>query len=379
MQKQIALLGSTGSIGKSTLEVIRHLKDEIQIVALAAKSNIDLLELQAKEFSPEIIAVFEEKAAYELQKRLPSIPVLAGMDGLKAVASFSKANFVMLAMAGTIGLQPTLTAIESGKQVGIANKETLVSAGDLITNLAKKKGICLLPVDSEMCALFQCLQGESSKSIRRLIITGSGGPLREKSLFELEKITWNEPLTHPHFQVGARGMVDSSTLMNKGLEMMVARWLFDVEPARIELVIHPEQRVQSCVEFIDGSLIAQIAEPNMLLPIQYALSYPKRRKGFLPPYDFLKNRTLSFLAPDKEKFRCLKLAIDVMKAGRSYPSFLMAANEVLVERFLDKKISWMEIGTKLEKLISSHEPQNLLTLEAILELDGLARRKASVV
>lgn len=377
MRKKIAILGSTGSVGTSALSVARHLKDDVEVVALAAKSSITLLEKQALEFRPQLIAVYDKTAALTLQKRLPHIPVLAGMDGLQAVASLASVDFVLLAMAGSEGLIPALAAIEAGKQIGIANKEILVCAGELITSLAKAKGITLLPVDSEHSALFQCLKGEKRSQVRRLILTASGGPFRDRQ--DLSGITFQDALIHPNFQAGPKAGVDSSTLMNKGLEMIEARWLFDIEPKRIEAVIHPQQRIQSCVEFIDGTMLAQISEPDMLLPIQYAMTYPERKAGMAAPYDFVKNGTLTFYPPDTKKFRCLQLAIDAMQAGQSYPCFLNAANEVLVDRFLKGKISWEEIGTRLEKLIASHQPENLLTLEAILETDGIARKKASIV
>ncbi|MGB7978606.1 MAG: 1-deoxy-D-xylulose-5-phosphate reductoisomerase [Chlamydiales bacterium] len=379
MRKKISVLGSTGSIGVRTLQVVRHLKEDLEIVALAAKSNIDLLEAQAGEFNPKLIAVYDEKAALALQKKLPQIPVLAGMDGLRAVASFGEARFVMLAMTGSAGLLPAVSAILAGKQIGLANKEVMISAGELISGLVKQHRVDLLPVDSEHSALFQCLKGEDPKRVRRLILTASGGPFRNKSRAELKSVTLSEAMSHPNFRMGPKVTVDSSTLMNKGLEMIEAKWLFGIEAGRVEAVIHPQQRIHSCVEFIDGSMMAQMSEPDMLFPIQYALTYPDRKEGQLPPYDFMKNGTLTFFSPDKEKFRCLDLAIQAMHAGRSYPCFLNAANEVLVDRFLKQKISWTEIGEKLEKLISSHDPQNLLTLEAILEVDGLAREKASVV
>lgn len=378
MRKKIALLGSTGSIGTRTLQVARHLKEDLEIVALAVKSNIELLEAQAREFHPKLLAVYDEQPARDLQKRLPHIPVLTGMDGLRAVASFSEADFTMLAMTGSAGLLPAIAAIEAGKQIGLANKEVLISAGELISQLVKKRGVELFPVDSEHSALFQCLKGERPERIRRLILTASGGPFRNKSTAELSKVTLAEAMSHPNFKMGPKVTIDSSTLMNKGLEMIEAKWLFDIEPSKVEAVIHPEQRIHSCVEFIDGSIIAQMSDPDMLFPIQYALTYPERKEGILPPYDFLKNGTLTFSPPDTQKFRCLDLAIQAMKAGQSYPCFLNAANEVLVDRFLKQKISWLEISTKLEKLISSHLPQNLLTLEAILEVDGIAREKASI-
>jgi 1-deoxy-D-xylulose-5-phosphate reductoisomerase len=378
MRKKIAILGSTGSIGTSALQVARHLREEIEVTAIAAKSNIERLEAQALEFSPKFIAVYEESAAKTLQKRLPHIPVLGGMDGLRELASHPDVNFVLLAMTGSAGLLPAISAIEAGKQIGLANKEVMISAGELINGLVKKKGVDLIPVDSEHSALFQCLKGEKKEQVRRLILTASGGPFRNKTLAELSQVTLEEAMSHPNFRMGPKVTIDSSTLMNKGLEMIEAKWFFDIEPSRVEAVIHPQQRIHSCVEFIDGSIIAQMSEPDMLFPIQYAMTYPERKEGILPPYDFFKNETLTFFPPDTEKFRCLNLAMHAMHAGKSYPCFLNAANEVLVDRFLKKQISWVEIGSKLEKLISSHHPQILLTLEAILEVDSLAREKASI-
>ncbi len=375
MRKKIAVLGSTGSIGTGTLRVAKHLG--LKVVALAAKSNIDLLEAQAHEFSPELIAVFEEGAAKVLQNRLPHIPVLHGFDGLKKVAALESADFTMLAMTGSCGIIPAIAAIEAKKQIGLANKEVMVSAGEMISNLVKKNGVTLIPVDSEHSALFQCLRGEKAEKVQRLILTASGGPFLNKTALELSKVTLDEAMAHPNFRMGPKVTIDSSTLMNKGIEMIEAKWLYGIEAAKIEAVIHPQQRIHSCVEFIDGSIMAQMCEPDMLLPIQYAITYPEREKGLLAPYDFTKNGTLTFFSPDKEKFRCLDLATQAMHLGKSYPCFLNAANEVLVEKFLKKKISWTQIGEKLEKLISSHDPQNLLTLDAILEIDALAREKAS--
>jgi len=358
---------------------VRHLPDDLEIATLAAKSNIELLYEQALEFSPKLIAVHDEVQALRLQKRLPHIPVLAGMEGIQAAASFEGADYAMLAMTGSAGLLPAVAAIESGKQIGLANKEVLVCGGEWISSLAKKKGVHLLPVDSEHCALHQCLKGEKKSSVRRLILTASGGALRDKTLEELKRVTLQDALAHPNWQMGAKVTIDCTTLMNKGLEMIEARFLFDIEPERIEAVIHPQSRIHSCVEFIDGSVMAQIADPDMVLPIQYALTYPERKQGMLKPYDFLKNGTLTFYPPDHERFPCLQLALDSLKAGKSYPCFLNAANEILVDRFVKGKIPWTAIGEKLEKLISSHQPKDVLTLEAILAVDADARRRATAV
>lgn len=376
-RKRIALLGSTGSIGASTLRVVQHLPEDFEIAALAAKSNIDLLYSQALQFHPKLIAVFDKDRALLLQKRLPHIPVLGGIEGLKATASFEGADFTMLAMTGSAGLLPAVAAIEARKQIGLANKEILVCGGEWISGLAKRNGIKLIPVDSEHCALHQCLQWQEKSTVRRLILTASGGALRDKTAQELKHVTVQEALAHPNWQMGAKVTIDCTTLMNKGLEMIEARFLFDIEPERIEAVIHPQSRIHSCVEFIDGSILAQIADPDMVLPIQYALTYPKRKQGMLKPYDFLKNGTLTFYPPDNQRFPCLQLALDALKAGKSYPCFLNAANEVLVEQFVQGKIPWTAIGEKLNKLISSHLPENVLNLEAILAVDASARQLAA--
>ncbi len=377
MRKKISLLGSTGSVGNSTLRVVRHLPDTLEVVALAAKSNIDLLYDQALEFSPKLVAVFDKEKALLLQKRMPHIPVLGGMEGLQAVASLSEADFVLLAMTGSVGLLPAVAAIEARKQIGIANKEILVCAGEWIRALCTQKGVDLLPVDSEHCAIHQCLQGQDKKAVRRLILTASGGAFRDKSLEELQQVSAQEAQSHPNWQMGAKITVDCSTLMNKGLEMIEARFLFDIEPERIEAVIHPQSLVHSCVEFVDGSVLAQLAEPDMALPIQYALTFPKRLPGPSAPYNFLKHGTLTFYPHDPVRFPCLNISLHALRAGKSYPCFLNAANEVLVERFLQGKISWVAIGEKLDKLISSHQPENVLALDAILSVDQRARDLAA--
>jgi 1-deoxy-D-xylulose-5-phosphate reductoisomerase len=379
MRKKVSILGSTGSIGQSTLKVISHLDSDFEVVALAAKSNIDLLEKQIQQFSPKIVAVFDSDAAKALKLKVPHIPILSGLEGLCEVARFEGAEFVMLAMSGNLGLKPAISAIESRKTVGLANKEVLVSAGQLVSELVKKNKIPLIPVDSEHSAIFQCLKNENIKQVRRLILTASGGPFLHKTKKQLLDVSVYDAMQHPNFKMGPKITVDSSTMMNKGLEMIEARWLFDVCPSKIEAVVHPEQKVHSFVEFIDGSMLAQICEPDMVVPIQYALSYPTRKNGLLHPFDFKKCSLWSFFEPDLDKFLCLKLAIYALKEGKSYPCFLNAANEVLVDRFLKQEITWQEIGEKLEKLISSHNGQNLLTLESILEVDQLARQQAEAI
>jgi 1-deoxy-D-xylulose-5-phosphate reductoisomerase len=371
--KKIALLGSTGSVGRSTLQVVRHLKDEMQIVALAARSNIDLLEQQIKEFHPALVAVFDPAKALALQKRVPGVKVVAGEEGLSQAASLDGADIAMLAMSGSSGLKPALSAISAGKTIGFANKELLVSAGELIMRLVREKNVSLIPVDSEHSAIFQCLQGQDRKAVRRLILTASGGPFRTFSFEELSSITKEMALSHPNWSMGAKITVDSSTLMNKGLEKIEARWLFDFSPEAIDIVVHPQSVVHSCVEYCDGSIIAQMSEPNMVLPIQYALTYPERRPGLLPPFDFLRGRQLTFEAPDRKKFPCLQLAEEALCQGKSYPCVLNAGNEVLVERFLRGEYGWGNIAVKLEKLMSSHRSVDMLTLDSILAADQEAR------
>lgn len=377
--KSICILGSTGSIGKSALDVVRHLKGEIVVKALAAKGNIDLLYAQALEFSPEIIAVYDESKALELQKKLPTIKVVGGMEGLKEVSSYPGVELVLSAITGSIGIVPTVAAIEAGKHIALANKEVLVAAGGYVTELAKQKGVPLLPVDSEHSALFQCLQGEKRESVSRLILTASGGPFFRHTREMLHAVTLEEALKHPTWNMGAKITIDSSTLMNKGLEVIEAHYLFDIPVAQIDVVIHPQSVIHSMVEFVDGSMIAQLSQPNMILPIQYAFTYPERKKGLLPPFDFSRYPSLEFIKAEKRKFICLDLAFEALRQGGSMPCYLNAANEVLVERFLDKKIGWIEISQKLEKLLSSHKVQKQLDLDAIFAIDASARQEAQLI
>lgn len=379
MPKRIAVLGSTGSIGVNTLNVARHLPEEIKVEALAAHSNIDLLEKQAREFHPSLIAVYDEKKAIELQKRLPSFEVIAGIEGLKAVASHSQVDFVVSAMVGTLGLVPTLEAIEAGKNVGLANKEALVSGGALVIERAKAKGCRILPIDSEHSAIFQCLEGEGKSALRRIILTASGGPFRNHTFEQLSTVTVEDALGHPTWKMGPKITVDCSTLMNKGLEMIEAHWLFAMDPAQIHVVFHPQSIIHSMVEFVDGSMIAQLSEPSMIVPIQYALTYPKRFSSTHPAFDFTKAASLQFFPPDMQKFRCLQLAYDALEVGGSMPGYMNAANEVLVEAFLAKRLSWLQISAKLESLMQQHAVQSVDSLEAILAVDALARKQAGEI
>lgn len=376
--KKVSLLGSTGSIGQNVIRVASHLgKERVQIVALAAKENIDLLEQQASICNPELIAVYNTDKALELQKRLPHIPVLAGAEGLNAVASYSKANFVVSSIAGTLGLEPTLAAIRAGKDIGLANKEALVSGGALVMSLVKEKGIKLIPIDSEHSAIFQCLNGESLKTIDRLILTASGGPFRSYSAALLDTITADQALCHPNFKMGPKVTVDSSTLMNKGLEVIEAYWLFGVSLDRIEVVIHPQQLIHSMVEFVDGSIMAQMGEPTMIVPIQYALTFPDRYPGLIKRFDFLKNSALQFELPDTDKFRCLSLAYNALRQGGTLPCYMNAANEVLVAKFLNREIAWKDIGRRLEALMNRHQIQKADSFNTIISVDSVAREEAA--
>jgi 1-deoxy-D-xylulose-5-phosphate reductoisomerase len=377
MQKNIAILGSTGSIGTNVLRVAKHLgKDVIQVTALAAKSNIDLLEQQAKEFHPQLIAVFDKDKALELQRRLPHIPVVGGMEGLEAVATHSQAHMVVSAMSGTVGLKPTISAICSGKDIALANKEVLISGGSLVMALVKKHKIQLIPIDSEHSALFQCLEGQKFESISRLIITASGGPFRNYTKEQLANVNVSLALKHPTWSMGPKVTVDSSTLMNKGLEVIEAHWLFGVPVDKIEVVVHPQSIIHSMVEFVDRSVMAQMGETHMVTPIQFAMTYPKRYPGLLSPFDIFRQGTLQFFPPDMTKFRCLGLAYHALRQGGSLSCYMNSANETLVNRFLKNRISWKDISIKLEKLMTQHSVSKIETLDDILSVDQLAREQA---
>lgn len=379
MKKNISILGSTGSIGKNTLNVIRKFPSDFKVVSLSANCNIDLLEVQAKEFSPEIIAVYDENKAKELKKRISNIKVVSGLDGLIETVTLNSVNFVMTGISGSIGLIPTVSAIEAKKNIGLANKEVLVCAGEYVTALAKKNKVDLIPVDSEHSAIFQCLKNEDKKSIKRLVLTASGGPFRNFSKEMLDKATLEDALQHPTYSMGKKITVDSSTLMNKGLEVIEAAFLFDISYENIHTVIHPQSIIHSMVEFVDGSMLAQMSEPNMEIAIQYALTYPGRKNSKREFFDFSKNSRLEFFPPDMEKFRCLYLAYEALKVGKSMPCYMNGVNETLVGRFLKKEISWKDISLKLEKLMSSHKIQNMLNLESILEIDRKAKHDAQKI
>jgi len=377
--KAISLLGSTGSIGRQTLNVVRNLGKSVKVVGLAAKNNIDLLEAQIDEFKPEVVAVFEEKAALELKRRCSGVNIVCGVDGLCEVASWHNANFAVLAMVGSKGILPAVKAIKSGIDIGLANKEILVAAGEYIFNLAKEHNVKLIPIDSEHSAIFQCLQGESIESVNRVILTASGGPFLNHELTDLKNVSVLDACNHPTWTMGNKVSIDCSTLMNKGFEVMEARWLFDLPIEKIEVVIHPQSLVHSFVEFIDGSIKAQIGVPDMEMPIQYALTHPERKIRRAKPFNFIEHSKFEFYLPNAQKFRCLDLAYDALRKGGTHPCFLNAANEVLVERFCQGEVSWLDIAEKLVTLTDGHKTLKELSVDSILEVDREARLQASMV
>ncbi|MEZ5314943.1 MAG: 1-deoxy-D-xylulose-5-phosphate reductoisomerase [Chlamydiales bacterium] len=377
--KKIALFGSTGSIGTTTLKIVERFPDLFDISVLAAHSNIDLLTLQILKFHPKLVVLFDEKKSAELKARFPKQKILFGEEGLLEAAVHPLVDFVVMAIVGTAALKPTVYALEAGKTVGLASKEVMVAAGELISQIIKKTNSLLLPIDSEHSAIFQCLEGKNIADVERLILTASGGPFFNHTKEQLSKITVEEALVHPNWNMGPKITIDSSNLINKGLEKIEARWLFNIPGEKIEVVIHPQSIVHSFVEFIDGSLLAQISEPNMIYPIQYALTYPERKSKILPPFDFFKNNNLQFFPPDHEKFPALSLVEEALRMGGSAPCYLNAANEVLVHLFLRGKIAWLEILQKLENLLSAHRITYPKTIEAVLMVDQEARSEALAI
>ncbi len=368
--KKIAILGSTGSIGTQTLEVARN-NGDLEVVSLAAGSNIKKLEEQIREFRPKTAAVWSEEKAKELRAAVRDLDVrvVSGMDGLIEVCTAPEAEIVVTAIVGMIGIVPTIAAMKAGKDIALANKETLVTAGHIIIPLAKETGVKILPVDSEHSAIFQCLNGEDRGALHKILLTASGGPFRGKKREELQGIQVEDALKHPNWAMGRKITIDSSTLVNKGLEMMEARWLFGVEPKDIQIVVQPKSIIHSMVEFVDGAVIAQLGTPDMKLPIQYALYYPERR--YLPGerLDFGTLTQITFEKPDMETFTGLKLAFDAAAAGGSMPTVYNAANEKAVALFLDRKIGWLSIPEIIEASMGAHPVIPNPSVEEILETE----------
>ena len=381
--KAISILGSTGSIGCNTLKVVEHLAGEFRVVALGAGRNAEKLAEQILAFKPKLVAVETEECAEDLLRLISNskikIPkILIGEQGLIEVATHEAAETIVSATVGAVGFVPTLRALEAGKRVALANKETLVMAGELMTRAAQENRAEILPVDSEHNAIHQCLRGESSADVKRLILTASGGPFRTKSKREIENATVEEALNHPTWRMGDKVTIDSATLMNKGLEVIEAGWLFGFSADEISVVVHPQSIMHSMVEMVDGSIIAQMGVTDMRHAIQYAMTFPIRQTNCLPPLDFSKLSQLTFEEPDTEKFPCLALAYKALKIGGTMTAALNAANEVAVQAFLDDKIRLSDIPKIIESVMNEHQAQAAATLEIILETDVWARKQAII-
>lgn len=369
--KKIAILGSTGSIGTQTLEIVRN-NPELSVAALAAGSNVEKMEEQIREFHPFIAGMWSEEAAADLRQRVADLKVrvVAGMEGLLEIAVLSEVQVLVTAIVGMIGIRPTIAAIEAGKDIALANKETLVTAGHIIMPLAQKCGVSILPVDSEHSAVFQSINGEPAKRIEKILLTASGGPFRGKKREELSKMQVEDALKHPNWAMGRKITIDSSTLVNKGLEVMEAKWLFGVDLDRIEVVVHPQSIIHSMVQYVDGAIIAQLGMPDMKLPIQYALFYPDRRPMSGERVDFFALGQITFEKPDTDTFAGLQLAYDAAAAGGSMPTVYNAANEKAVGLFLDRRISYLQITDLIAEAMQQHRTIGNPTVEEILETEA---------
>jgi 1-deoxy-D-xylulose-5-phosphate reductoisomerase len=377
--KPIAILGSTGSVGVTTLDVAGRFPERFRVVAMAAGHNIELLADQICRFHPELVSVATPKVAAELQSRIDTSRtcILCGDEGVIAVATHPKAELVMSALVGAVGLRPTLAAIRAGKDIAFANKEVLVIAGGLITDAVRASGVRLLPVDSEHNAIFQCLEGRPRETLKRIILTASGGPFREWPKSRFASITVKDALNHPTWRMGAKITIDSATLMNKGLEVIEARWLFDLKPDQIDVVIHPQSVIHSMTELIDGSIIAEMAVPDMAIPVAFALAYPERLPlDYLKPLSLLDCISLTFEEPDLGRFPCLGLAYDALKAGGTMSACLNAANEELVAGFLAGRACFTDIPRHLAAVMERHDNRPARNLEDLLEVDSWARGAA---
>ncbi len=375
--KKISILGSTGSIGTSTLDIVASNPDKFQVVAMACGKNLDLIQKQIETFHPQLVSVQSESDAHRLREKYKTqVEIVWGEEGALKVSTFPSSELVVSAIVGAAGLKPTYAAIQAKKEIALANKETMVIAGEVMNRAAHAAGVKILPVDSEHSAIFQCLNGEDAQKIRRLILTASGGPFLNKPKQEFAKITVEEALKHPNWLMGSKITIDSATLMNKGLELIEARWLFDVTAEKLAVNIHPQSIIHSMVEFIDGSVMAQLGLPDMRVPISYTLNYPNRLTNQLPSLDLTKVGTLTFLEPDEEKFRCLYLAKQVLQQGGSYPAVLNAANEIAVQKFLEREIQFVEIPEVVEETLQAHQKTSPQSIEDVIEVDLWAREQA---
>ncbi len=382
--KRITILGSTGSVGRNALDIVSRNKKCFKVSVLTAGNNVDLLEKQIKSFSPDVVALADEKAARELKKRLgkrhaSSIHILSGHDGVIEAAAYNDSDFVLSAIVGSAGLAPTLSAIHAGKTIGLANKESLVMAGEMVIKASKKHRVKILPVDSEHSAIFQCIKGHKKSDLRRIILTASGGPFADRSLHELHDITPQDALKHPRWNMGKKISIDSATLMNKGLEVIEAHYLFNLPPDKIDVLIHPQSIVHSMVEFLDRSYIAQLSIPDMKGPIAYALTYPERLKNVITGLELDTVESLTFKKPDLESFPCLSYAYTALEAGGTMPSVLNAANEVAVNAFLKGIIRFTAIPHVIKKIMDQHSLISETGLDVILEADKWARKKAKEI
>lgn len=377
-KKRIALLGSTGSIGTQTLEVVRSFPDEFELTVLTANSNYELLIEQALEFRPNCVVIAKEEHYEKVQEALwqHDIKTYTGKESLKEVVCMDEVDIVLTALVGFSGLGPTVSAINAGKNIALANKETLVVAGEIISKLAKEKGVNIYPVDSEHSAIFQCLTGEFHNPIEKIILTASGGPFRGKTRADLETITKADALKHPNWEMGAKITIDSASLMNKGLEVIEAKWLFALQPEQIEVIVHPQSIIHSLVQFEDGSMKAQMGLPDMKLPILYALAYPERFQTDFERFNFVNYPSLTFEAPDLKTFTNLQLAYDALDRGGNVACVLNAANEITVQAFLDDKISFLEIAEMNAKLVETSSFIKTASLEDLFETDQETRRRA---
>lgn len=377
--KNVVLLGSTGSIGTSTVKVADDLPDQIRLLGLAAGNNVELLLEQTRKHQPQAISIFDPGKANELRDVLgTSAQVFSGNEGLIKLATLPDADIVLIAIVGTAGLQPALAAIRAGKDIAVASKEILVMAGEIVMSEARKYGVRVLAVDSEHSAIFQCLDGKSPASVRKLWLTASGGPFRKKPKEEFASITVEQALKHPSWVMGRKITIDSATLFNKALEMIEARWLFDIEMARVAVVVHPQSVVHSMVEFVDGSMLAQLSTPDMCLPIQYALTYPERAASERVQTSLARLGSLTFEEPDLERFPALELARRAGEVGGTLPAVLNAANEVAVEAFVNRKVNFPQITETVRRTMQAHKVVPHPTLEEILQADAWARKTAGI-
>jgi len=377
--KNITILGSTGSIGVNALKVLEMYPDQFRVVALGAGRNVERLATQIEQFHPSAVAVQDAESAHQLRGFYPGkqpCKVLWGNEGFMELATLEETDTVISAMMGAAGLLPTFSAIRAGKNVALANKETMVMAGRLVMAQAKKRGVSLLPIDSEHSAIFQSLQGHSNEDVRRIILTASGGPFRSFSLKQMARVTPEDALNHPNWLMGSKITIDSATLMNKGLEAIEAKWLFDLHMDQISILVHPQSIVHSMVEYRDGSTIAQLGVPDMMIPIAYALSYPRHLENTLPPLDLGSLGTLTFEEPDLDKFKCLSLALQAASVGGTMPAVLNAANEIAVSAFLSRKIGFLAIPDLIERTMEKHAVLPGENIEEVMDADDRARKTA---